>query len=74
MTIDASIAIAVTVTVAVAIGMTVDTIFVSSVGLDICQRPFDVEKHISLLCPDGREGSRRYYPSALLPTSIYPRR
>jgi hypothetical protein len=63
-TIDASIAVAVTVTVAMAIGMTVDTIFVSPVGLDICQRPLDVEKHISLLSPNSREGSRRYFPSA----------
>jgi hypothetical protein len=61
-TIDTSITVAITITVT--IGMTVHTIFVGPVGLDICQRPLDVEEHISLLSPNSRESSRRHFPSA----------
>lgn len=70
MTVDTSIDIAITVTVA--IGMPIDTIFVSPVGLDIRQGPLDVEEHISLLSPNGRESSRRDFSSALLLTSFHP--
>ena len=62
--VDTSITVAITNTIAVTIDMTIDTVFVCPVGLDIWHRPLDVEKHISLLRPDSRKSGRRHYLSA----------
>lgn len=58
-TVDTPVSIA--IAIAMTVGMTIGTIFVCPVRLDICQRPFDVEKHIRLLRPDSRESSRRHF-------------
>ena len=68
-TVDTPVSIA--IAIAMTVGMTIGTIFVCPVRLDICQRPLDVEKHISLLRPDSRESSRCHFViSSLLLTSF----
>jgi len=63
--------VSIAIAIAMTVGMTIGTIFVCPVRLDICQRPLDVEKHISLLRPDSRESSRCHFViSSLLLTSF----